>query len=51
MKPMILFNIRTNRWSVSGVSGDFTAQQLADKFNISNPILYCQQWREESKNE
>lgn len=47
MKPLILFNAPKNTWAVAGIEGEFTASQLAERFGITNPVIYCQQWREE----
>lgn len=45
MKPVIGYDIVSNLWSVrhEGKHEMLSAEQLAEKHGIFNPIIYCQQ--------
>lgn len=50
MKPFIGYDIKTETWAVQDGGkhySNLTPQQLNEQFGISNPVLYCEQWRKE----
>lgn len=49
MKPAICYDIAANKWCirVDGKPECLTADDLHKKHGISNPIIYCQEWRKE----
>jgi hypothetical protein len=44
MKPLIAHDVVADKWCVVGTTETLTADQLAEKYGIWNPIIYCQQW-------
>lgn len=43
--PVISYDIGANTWDIrigGSFEGGLTAQQLAERYGIKNPIMYCQ---------
>lgn len=49
MRPMISYDITEDKWCVLDGNNQkqMTAAELGEKYGIWNPIIYCQERREE----